>query len=132
MTNFSKNGIYFKNSGSSENEELTDQELGRMAAVHLESQQQEHRLCLSKHYLPPPLSLPCAITHNSNFRRQDLIGPAWVVPTPAGSPWHWRGGGVLQLAAVCGTPRMGKGQFFQMKGKKSRRKVWKGDDHLAP
>lgn len=75
-------GIYLKNSGSSENEELTNQKLGRMAAADLESQRQEHGLCLSGYYLPPPLSVPCAITQKSDSRRRDLIGPAWVMCPP--------------------------------------------------
>ena len=75
-------GIYLKNSGSSENEELTNQELGRIAAVDLESQQQEHGLCPFGYYLPHPLCLPCAITQKSDCRRQDLIGPAWVMCPP--------------------------------------------------
>lgn len=53
-----------------------------MAAVDLESQQQEHRLCLSGYYLPHPLSLPCAITQKSDSRRRDLIGPTWVMCPP--------------------------------------------------
>ena len=113
-------GIYLKNSGSSENEELTNQELGRIAAVDLESQQQEYGLCPSGYYLPHPLCLPCAITQKSDCRRRDLIGPSWVMCPPLQAV---HGTGVVvesyswQLSA--GHLEWGRGSFSKWKGRKA-------------